>query len=289
MEYPMSTLITGERPLPSLVGVSVHELIHSWYQGVLGTNESLYSWMDEGFTTFASNYCMNYLKGLKLIPGQSVEPDPMHDDVDSYCRFAMGGQEEPLITHADHYITNTAYGLGSYVKGATFLQQIKYIVGESNFDKGMLTYFDQWKFKHPNTNDFIRVHEKISGLELDWFREYFVNTTYKIDYGVGEVKESGKKTKIVLKKIGLMPMPIDLIVTMANGTKETYYIPIDILRGEKPAEDAKQKRTILVDWQWVNLTYDLEIEIPMDKISKIEIDPSHRMADVDRTNNDWTK
>jgi Peptidase family M1 domain len=289
MEYAMSTLITGERPLPSLVGVAVHELIHSWYQGVLGTNESLYSWMDEGFTSFASNHAMNNLKELGLIPNQKAEPDPVKDDVEGYCRFALSGQEEPLSTHSDHFITNTAFGIGSYVKGATFLQQLKYIEGTSNFDKGMLEYFNQWKFKHPNVNDFIRVHEKISGLELDWFKESFVNTTNKIDYGVGDVIEIGKKTKITLKKVGIMPMPIDLVITLANGSKETYYIPLDIMRGEKPNEDSKQKRFVLSDWQWTNLTYDFEIEVPKDKIVKVEIDPTYRMADVDRTNNSWSK
>jgi Peptidase family M1 domain len=289
MEYAMSTLITGERPLPSLAGVAVHELIHSWYQGVLGTNESLYSWMDEGFTSFASNYCMNNLKELGLIPNQKAEPDPMKDDVEGYCRFALSGQEEPLSTHSDHFITNTAFGIGSYVKGATFLQQIKYIEGQSNFDKGMLEYFNQWKFKHPNVNDFIRVHEKVSGLELDWFKESFINTTNKIDYSVGDVVQNDKKTKITLKKVGIIPMPIDLVVTLSNGSKEIYYIPLDIMRGEKPNEDFKQKRFLLSDWQWTNLTYDFEIEIPKDKILKVEIDPTYRMADVDRTNNSWSK
>ena len=289
MEYAMSTLITGERTLPSLVGVSVHELLHSWYQGVLGSNESLYSWMDEGFTSFASNYAMNNLKALNLIPGQKAEADPMRDDVEGYCRFALSGQEEPLSTHSDHFVTNTAFGIGSYVKGATFLQQLNYIEGESAFNKAMLEYFNQWKFKHPNANDVIRVHEKVSGLELDWFREYFVNTTQKIDYGIGEVSENGKKTRITLKKVGVMPMPLDVVVTLANGTKETYYIPLDIMRGEKPNEDVKQKRFVMSDWQWTNLTYDLEIDIPKEKISTVEIDPSHRMADVDRVNNNWGK
>jgi hypothetical protein len=153
----------------------------------------------------------------------------------------------------------------------------------------MLEYYNQWKFKHPNVNDFIRVHEKISGLELDWFKESFVNTTNKIDYSVGDVVENDKKTKITLKKVGIMPMPIDLVITLANGSKETYYIPLDIMRGEKPNEDMKQKRFVLADWQWTNLTYDIEIEIPKDKILKVDIDPTYRLADVDRTNNSWSK
>jgi hypothetical protein len=289
MEYAMSTLITGERPFSSLIGVAVHELIHSWYQGVLGTNESLYSWMDEGFTTFASNYCMNNLKELNLIPNQRAELDPMRDDVEGYCRFALSGQEEPLSTHSDHFITNTAFGIGSYVKGATFLQQLNYIEGATNFNKAMLEYFNQWKFKHPNVNDFIRVHEKTTGLELDWFKESFVNTTNKIDYGIESIAENGKKTKISLKKVGIMPMPLDVVVTLSNGNKETYNIPLDIMRGEKTNENPKQKWTLLPDWQWTNPSYDFEVDIAKDKIIKVEIDPSYRLADVDKVNNVWVK
>lgn len=287
MEYPMSTLITGERPLSSLVGVAVHELFHSWYQGVLGSNESLYSWMDEGFTSFGSNYTMNYLKELGLIPGQKAENDPMENDVRGYCRFALSGQEEPLSTHSDHFITNTAFSIGSYVKGATFLQQVKYIVGEDNFDKGMLQYFDTWKFKHPNANDFIRVHEKISGLELDWFKEYFVQTTYTIDYAVNNVVENSHKTKVTLRKIGEMPMPLDVVVTYSNGTTEMFYIALDILRGSKPIDNPKQKRTVLPRWQWTNATYDFEISAEKGKVTKVEIDASKRMADVKLENNIW--
>jgi Peptidase family M1 domain len=287
MEYAMSTLITGERNLISLVGVSVHEAFHSWYQGVLGSNESLYGWMDEGFTSFASNHTMNYLKAQKLLPGYKPEPDPIEGDIAGYVRLAQSGSEEPLSTHADHFNTNTAYGLGSYVKGAVFLQQLNYIEGEATFKKAMLNYFNTWKFKHPNVNDFIRIHEKASGLELDWFKEYFVNTTHTIDYGVESVVQNESKTQITLKRVGFMPMPIDIVVTYADGTKELLYIPLDILRGEKPNDMGSLKRTVLPDWQWTDKNYTVYLNAALKNVTKIEIDPSYRMADVDDTNNTW--
>ena len=287
MEYPMSTLITGERNLNSLVGVAVHELMHSWYQGVLGSNESLYSWMDEGFTSFASNYVMNYLKKEGVFPKTQPDEDPMRRDVEGFVRFANGGREEALTTHSDHFVTNTAFSVGSYTKGATFLQQLKYIEGEEAFNKAMLVYFDTWKFKHPNANDVIRVHEKISGLELDWFREYFVNTTHKMDYAVSSVTEGGGKSKVLLRKIGVMPMPLDVVVTYNDGKKELFYIPLELMRGNKKQENNDMKRTVLSDWEWVMPTYEFELNMPKSKITKIEIDPSRRMADANRENNVW--
>ena len=283
MEYAMSTLITGERNFQSLVGVSVHELMHSWYQGVLGSNESLYSWMDEGFTSFSSNYIMNDLKKQKMMPANmKPEDDPMEDDVAGYCRYSQSGKEEPLSTHSDHFNTNTAFSVGSYVKGATFLQQIKYIIGEDDFNKGLLTYYNTWKFRHPNANDVIRVFEKQSNLELDWFKEYFVYTTKTIDYAVQDVVG----TTVKLQKTGLMPMPLDVLVTYKDGSTELFYIPLDLMRGEKPAENGKQKRSILKDWTWVNPTYEFQAR---GEVKSVVIDASMRMADVDRANNTFPK
>lgn len=288
MEYPMSTLITGERPLSSLVGVSVHELFHSWYQGALATNESLYAWMDEGFTSYASNYTMNYLRKLKLLKGD-VEDEPMLGDVASFCKWQLRGREEPLSIHADHCISNTAYSIGAYTKGAVFLEEIKYIIGEENFQKGFLQYFNKWKMRHPNPNDVIRAFEKASDLELDWFKEYYVYTTKQIDYAINKVSESGSKTKVTIKREGLMIMPLDIMVVYTDGSKEQFYIPLDLMRGEKPNELPKIKRTTLPDWTWTYPGYDFDIPSAKNKIAKIIIDESRRLADVNRDNNVWDK
>ncbi len=284
MEYPMATLITGERSLGSLVGVSVHELMHSWYQMVLGSNESLYAWMDEGFTSFASNETMNFLREEKLIPGQ-VREFPQSGSYGGYINFSQSGFEEALSTHSDHFNTNSAYGVGSYNKGAVFLGQMEYIVGKEVFQKGLLNYFEQWKFKHPNANDVIRVFEKASGMELDWYKEYFVFTTKTIDYGIQEVKEEEDKTIVTLERVGLMPMPLDVQVTYQDDTKEVFNIALRIMRGNKSMDEPNVKYTVLEDWPWVNPSYSFEIPVAKATIKEIEIDPSRRLADVMRENN----
>ena len=285
MEYPMATLITGERSLGSLVGVSVHELMHSWYQMVLGSNESLYAWMDEGFTSYASSEVMNFLRKEGLLPGSPVD-NPHSGSYRGYMNFASFGLEEPLITHADHFKTNSAYGVGSYSKGAVFLHQLEYVIGEEVFDRGLLEYFEQWKFKHPNSNDVIRVFEKESGLELDWYREYFVNTTHTIDYGITSVEAEGnKQTKISLARVGLMPMPVDLVVTYGDDSVEVINIALQMMRGNKAQEDSEAKYTIAEDWPWTHPTYELVLDRPLTEIKKVQIDPTDRLADVDRENN----
>lgn len=286
MEYPLATLMTGNRPLNSLAGVAIHEQLHSWYQMVLGTNESLYAWMDEGFTSFAEEIVQNELAREGLLPGMNVEENPHEGTYTGYQQLASSGQEEPLTTHADHFNTNYAYSLAAYVKGDVFLYQLEYIIGKDAFAKGLLRYFDTWKFKHPNANDCIRVFEKQSGLELDWYKEDFVNGTKTVDYAVDSVYEDGKNTRVSIKRIGLMAMPLDIVVTYSNGDKEIFYAPLESMRGEKPTED-KTKRTVLPDHRWVDPGFTFEIPERMKKVAKVEIDPTHRMADQDRKNNSW--
>ncbi len=283
MEYPMGTLITGERNLRSLVGVSIHEWMHSWYHMMLATNESLYSWMDEGFTTFASNEVMNYLTHEKLIPGE-VQDNPHLGTIRGFAAFALTGLEEPLSTHADHFNTNRAYGVAAYTKGNVFLIQLEGIIGEKAFRKGLLRYFNTWKFKHPNPNDFIRIMEIQSGLELDWYKEYMVYTTHTIDYGIKEVNTGDGSTSVVLSRIGRFPMPVDITVVKRNGEEVVYNIPLTLMRGDK-SKNTKEKITVLPGWSWVVQDYELNIDIPSNEIEAIHIDKEFRMADTDRNNN----
>ncbi|UZD23148.1 M1 family aminopeptidase [Algoriphagus halophytocola] len=277
MEYPMSTLITGGRSLGSLVGVMVHELAHSWYQGVLATNEALYPWMDEGFTSYVSSLTMSDIF--------KASENPTRGSYAGYYRLAKSGLEEPMSTHADHYHTNSAYGSASYSKGAVFVAQMGYIIGDEARDQGMLNYFNTWKFKHPNANDFVRIMEKQSGLELDWYKEYFVYTTKTIDYAVKAVNAKENTTEIILERVGLMPMPIDLVITYKDGSQEMVYLPLEIMRGEKPVEEGMPTRILSEDWPWTNLVKKVTIPRALDTIKSIEIDPSKRMADINPDNN----
>jgi len=277
MEYAMSTLITGERALPSLVGVMVHELAHSWFHGVLASNESLYPWMDEGFTSYASSLAMADIF--------QASANPQKSSYAGYYRLVNSGQEEPMSTHADHFRTNSAYSAAAYSKGAVFLAQLGYVIGEEARDRGMLRYWNTWQFKHPNVNDLIRVMEKESGLELDWYKEYFVNSTKTIDYAVKSVVAVGEGTSITLERVGAMPMPVELVVTYQDGSKELLYFPLDMMRGEKIAEVGSPLRIRSLDWPWTHPTQTLMLEKPFASIKSVEIDPSKRMADIQPENN----
>lgn len=276
MEYPMCTLILGEGSLSGLIGVMAHEAAHSWYQAVLASNEALYPWIDEGFTDFASQEYESFIANEK----------PTHQgSYQAYFNLVKSGLQEPISQPSDHYNTNRAYSTAAYAMGTVFLHQLKYIVGEEVFYKGMRRYYNTWKLKHPEPNDFIRVMEKVSGMQLHWYMNYWVNTTKKIDYGVQSVVGKDDKTLITLQRLGDFPMPIDVVVTLRDGSRHMYYIPLNEMLGSKGIEDQSMERTDLVAWPWVNPQYTLSADYPASEIASIEIDPSMRMADIDRKNN----
>ncbi len=282
MEYAMSTLITGERKFGSLVGVTAHEMAHSWFQHILASNESKHEWMDEGFTSFISGLYMNEFMGEK-------KDNPFEGAYRGYYRLATSGKEQPQTTHSDRYDLNFAYGVTAYSKGEIFLAQLGYVIGQDKLMEALRKYYDDFKFKHPTPNDIKRSAEKVSGIELDWYLTDWTQTTNTIDYGVKSVEEMDGKTQVTLERIGLMPMPQDILVVYEDGSQETFYAPLRMMRGEKENPYASLSRTILPDWPWAYPTYDFTIDKPMSAVKAIVLDPSERMADINRDNNIYQK
>ncbi|WP_299714065.1 M1 family metallopeptidase [uncultured Tenacibaculum sp.] len=269
MEYAQCTLISGERSWESLFGVTAHELAHTWFQFLLATNESKHPWMDEGFTTYISNKASNDILGQD-------RPNPNSGSYRGYGFLVKSGAEEPLSTHADRYDTNRAYGIASYSKGSIFLSQLEYIIGSENVAKTLKEYFNAFSFKHPTPNDFKRIAEKVSGIHLDWYLNEWTQTTHFIDYGVKFVKDKA----ITLERIGAMPMPIDVEVEYADGTKESFNIPLEMMRGNKTSS-----ATLLKDWGWAYPTYTFEVS---KDVKSVKIDKSGYMADINPLNNTFS-
>tara|TARA_B100001057_G_scaffold142130_1_gene141860 strand:- start:2831 stop:4663 length:1833 start_codon:yes stop_codon:yes gene_type:complete len=278
MEYGMCTLITANRSFESLVGVTAHELAHSWFQFVLATNESKHEWMDEGFTEY---YCTQAEASIMGVDEEGV----FKSAYNRYRKLALSGLEQPQTTHADRFKFNASYGVSAYTKGSIFLRQLKHIIGAIAFDKAMKNYFSLWSFKHPTPNDFMRCAEKSSGAELDWYLTDWTMTTNTIDYAVDSVTEAGDMVKVNLKRIGLMPIPIEVKVLYEGGAEENFYIPLQMMRAEKPLT---KEITLLKDWAWARPIYDFTF-IKKGEIKSITLDPDHKIADVNLNNNSYIK
>ena len=277
MEYAMLTLITGGRKYGSLFGVTAHELAHSWFQHILATNETKHEWMDEGFTTFISTLAKDEIL-------EENKEFPLEGSYRGYFNLANSGVEMPQSTNANRYSHNYAYESTAYSKGAVFLGQLGYIVGKEKLYEILQTYYDEWKFKHPLPNDLRRIAERVSGLQLQWFLTDWTQTTNTIDYAISEVEEQDNKTTVLLKRKGLMPMPLEILIQLKNGDTELRYIPISLMRGEKE-NPYELEWTVEKDWNWANPEYSLVIDKPKEEIQVIVIDPSNLMADVDKNDN----
>ena len=272
MEYAMATLLKSHS-----LGTAIHEWMHSWYQQLMGSNEGLYAWMDEGFTSFAESFVINRLKGLS--------GNPWQNDYAGYISLARSRFEEPMSTHADHFATNFAYGRAAYSKGATFLGQLGYLLGDSLLFATLKNYYNEWQFKHPNPNDFIRVAEKTSGAELDWYKEYMVYTTKTIDYAVDSVWNDGSATYVRIKRLGEMPMPVEVSLSFKDGAVERHYLPLNLMYWNKTNFGDSLVTTTYPAQRWTHRLMTIATTRKLFDLSKVEIDAAGRMADIDRRNN----
>lgn len=270
-EYPMATLVRN-----GSLETAIHEVCHSWYQMMLGSNENLYAWLDEGFANYAEAKALAELRHKNFFEDIS--------EYESYSNLALSPFDEPMCTHANFFTTNFAYNTNSYTKGKLFLLQLGYITGEKMLEKIMLNYYRRWAFKHPTPDDFIKVAEDASGMQLQWYKQYMMNTTKTIDYKIDSLWEENGETKIRLKRLGEMPMPIDLKIQFKDGKSVIHYLPLSMMFGAKEPED---NSTFIVHdaWKWVLPTYTVSFKERLTSISKIEIDGSGRMADMNRKNN----
>lgn len=280
MEYAMCTLITGGKTYNSLEGTAIHELAHSWFQQILASNESLHAWMDEGFTTYISSKAQAFLRDKTM-------HNPLKSTYDTYA-YLYPNLKDPQTTHSDRYVNNMSYSVNAYVKGALFLSQLGYITGENTLKKIIKCYYNDFKMKHPTPNDIIRTAEKVSGMQLQWYLNEWTETLHAIDYSIEATPQDKALNKIRLKRIGDMPMPIDILVTFKDGKREWYNIPVRMMYNhKKEAPEVGVPYTILPDWAWAYPDYEWTLRRPVSEIKSVEIDPWGLMADINRKNNQF--
>ena len=274
MEYAMCTMITGQRPYPSLFGVTANEMAHAWFQHLLVTNEAKHPWMDEGFTEYITSLAEEAVVGK---PSRY----PHKSSYDRYYLLVNSGVEQAQTVHSDRYDYNFAYGASSYSKGSVFLSQLGYIIGKDNLNKTLKRYYEEFKFKHPTPNDFKRVAEKVSDMELEWYLNDWTRTDHKIDYGL-DISSLQSDRVVTLKRKARMPMPLDVEVSFSDGTKDVYYIPTDLMHGNKKFNS--NNVYYMQPWTWASPEYDFVVQ-GNKKVVRVEIDPSKRLADYNQMDN----
>ena len=276
MEYPMATVMQVQsNSYEGLLSTVIHEASHMWYYGMLGTDEQQYSWMDEGFTSFAEDEAMNFLLGENIL-------NPHNNYLSRFSKVATASWIEPTATLANYFDGKYPYQLAAYMKGSLFLVQLRGIIGEEAFWSTMLRYKREWAFKHPIPRDFIRIAEKESGMILDWYLNLWIQTNKYSDPSVDSVYSDDKLfTRVILSRNGSLPLPVDLKVLLKSGLEENYTIPLSSMFGYK------KNYINLGPWNYTQRSRVLSLKISIKDIKKIILDPNHWIADVNRKNNDW--
>ena len=283
MEYAMCTLMVGNEKYERLVGTASHELAHAWFQHLLATDEAAYPWMDEGFTSY-----IEYLAEHQILKTKKTA-NPFDSAYKGYFGLVKSGFQEPTITHSDRFATNYAYSVTAYYKGLLFLTQLDYLMGNEALQKTLKRYYNEYAFKNPTPNDFIRIAEKVSGMQLQWFLNEFMETDHTADYAISKVEGKGNKTEVTLKRMGRLPLSIDLWVTDKAGNIRYVYVPLRMTYAEKPNTYPAYPRTVLPAWGWGNPTYTFTLDMPLEDIKSITLDPENKSVDTDKENNSFSK
>ena len=283
MEYAMCTLMVGNEKYERLVGTAAHELAHAWFQHLLATDEAAYPWMDEGFTSY-----IEYLAEHQILKTKKTA-NPFESAYKGYFGLVKSGFQEPTITHSDRFATNYAYSVTAYYKGLLFLTQLDYLMGNEALQKTLKRYYNEYAFKNPTPNDFIRIAEKVSGMQLQWFLNEFMETDHTADYAISKVEGKGNKTEVTLKRVGRLPLSIDLWVTDKADNIRYVYVPLRMTYAEKPNTYPAYPRTVLPAWGWGNPTYTFTLDMPLEDIKSITLDPENKSVDTDKENNSFSK
>lgn len=280
MEYAMCTFLAGSANYEQLLGTAIHELGHAWFQHIFASNEAIYPWFDEGLTSYIEDWAKS-----EVIKNEPNNVSAWEEAYQSYFELVKRDLQEVPTTHADRYDKNVTYSITSYTKGTVFVSQLGYIIGQENLQKTFKRFYHDFAMKHCSPLDFIRTAERVSGMQLYWYLNEFMETTHTIDYAIDKVEASGEKTKITLKRLGRMPMPVDLLI-IPNGKKPfSMHIPTGLTFGEKPNPFKNMERVVLPWWGWANPSYSFEIDLPLSQIKSVSIDPQEISADINRTNN----
>ncbi len=231
MEYPR--LVTTTMPwlaprawrLPELI--TIHEVGHQYFYGMLANDEAREAWLDEGINTFVEAAIADSLYG----PGRSWLALRGLDAGDSaYWRgaFAPAPALDPVVKPAWQYWSARTYGAATYAKTLYLLRTAEELVGPDTFWKAMRSYFERWRFRHPTTKDFLDTFREATGQDLDWFFRQALFQPSTLDYAVSEARReqlAGNRFfhHLRVRRLGDMTMPVEASVHFENSTVQRAY------------------------------------------------------------------
>lgn len=262
MEYPGIVFCHMKSKGAGLWGVTDHEFGHIWFPMIVGSNERVHGWMDEGFNTFINNISKKNFNNGEYYKPQSLQ---------RMSNFFFTDALEPVTTQPDNMKERNIGALLYYKPGAGMTILRETILGEEKFDKALRSYIKYWAFKHPTPEDFFRTMENVSGEELSWFwRGWFLNK-WSIDQGITDAKyvNGSYKNGVIVKveNFGQLPIPTTVQLNFKDGTSQDVKLPIEVWKRN-------------TEWSFkVNSTKE---------ITTIKLDPNAAIPDTNLENNIFT-
>ena len=262
MEYPGIVFCNYNSKTARLWGVTDHEFGHIWFPMIVGSNERLHAWMDEGFNTF-----INSLSTDAFNDGEYKE---RKSNMHRMSGMFVNDRLEPIYTSPDN-LKERNLGILAYYKPSMGLILLReQILGPERFDEAFTAYIDRWAYKHPTPDDFFRTMENVAGEDLRWFwRGWFINS-WKLDQAITEVKyvknDPSQGAIITIENLEKMPMPVVIELKTKSGKVTRKTLPVEI-------------------WKR-NTTWTFKVDTT-EELTKVVIDPDFALPDVDSSNNKW--
>ena len=262
MEYPGIVFCNYESKNERLWGVTDHEFGHIWFPMIVGSNERLHAWMDEGFNTF-----INSLSTEVFNNGEYKE---RKSNMHRMSSVFVNDKLEPIYTSPDN-LKERNLGVLAYYKPSMGLVLLReQILGPERFDEAFTAYINRWAYKHPTPDDFFRTMENVAGEDLRWFwRSWFINS-WKLDQavtGVKYVKNDPKQGAIItIENLEKMPMPVVIELKTKSGKVTRKTLPVEI-------------------WKR-NVSWEFKVDTT-EELAKVVIDPDYVLPDINSSNNKW--
>ncbi|WP_395809914.1 M1 family metallopeptidase [Daejeonella sp.] len=263
MEYPGIVFCGASAKSGALWGVTDHEFGHTWFPMIVGSNERLFAWMDEGFNTFINSLASKDFNG--------GEYKPRTTDMHNLGKIITSDAFEPIMSSPDN-MKERNIGILAYYKPAIGLTLLReQVIGADRFDRAFKTYIERWAYKHPTPDDFFRTIENVAGENLNWFwRGWFINN-WKLDQAVTDVKyvknDPAQGALITIENLEKMPMPVILEIKTKSGKVSRLKLPVEVWQRNK---------------QWTFVYPSVE------EIVSVVSDPDKVLPDSNSANNSWT-
>lgn len=262
MEYPGLSFCGYRAKGADLWGVTDHEFGHNWFPMIVGSNERLHAWMDEGFNTFINE--------ISTIHFNKGEYNTRVGAKNSLTQAMFNKSLEPIMTTPQN-MKERHIGILAYYKPGYALRLLREeIIGPERFDAAFRKYIEYWAYKHPTPYDFFRTIENETGENLNWFWRGMFQHNWQMDQAISEVRyvemDETKGALITVQNLGKLPMPVEIEATTVSGKKITKKLPVEI-------------------WER-NTSWTFKLE-STEKLTKVQLDPRNVFPDINPENNTW--